>query len=229
VVALANTEGAAVGGFYGIQTVNLFLRQFGVQLIANDRVFHIHEERPGAIGAAWLDDGPTGDALRVMKGLDRGAPVPLYRQRLTEGGHIKERYQEYGTLGGATEDEVKLATESRRKVNERIAALRDADAKWVSYCEAEEGKRLELAQQFPFFAEAVWDRYIRWIIDNSAGGVAKRNGENEVYDEVSAKLWGIEKRKAKLKRMNAEHRAWIATVTGKAFSRTDLNCGQIVI
>jgi len=39
------------------------------RLIANDRVFHIYEQWPGAIEAAWLDDGPAGLALRHLRAL----------------------------------------------------------------------------------------------------------------------------------------------------------------
>jgi hypothetical protein len=74
VCKLSDTQGNARNNYFKIQTANLFLRQFGVQLIANDRVLHFWEEWPGAIGAAWLDDGPVGDALRYLKAqaLDRG-------------------------------------------------------------------------------------------------------------------------------------------------------------
>jgi hypothetical protein len=116
---LSDTEGNALGNYFKIQTANLFLRQFGVQLIANDRVFHIHEEWPGAIGAAWLDDGPAGDALRYLKaqGLDGGAPAPLGKQGGTSWGSA--------VLGGPTPQEKRLATKSRAKENAGIMALRD--------------------------------------------------------------------------------------------------------
>jgi hypothetical protein len=116
---LSDTDGNARGNYFKIQTINLFLRQFGVQLIANDRAFHIHEDRPGAIGAAWLDDGPAGDALRHLKdqALDRGAPAPLAKQGATSRGSA--------VLGGATAQEKRLATKSRATENHGIMVLRD--------------------------------------------------------------------------------------------------------
>ena len=71
--ALNETEGAARSNYQTIQHLNRRFREFGVQMIANDRVLHFHEEWPGAIGPAWLDDGPAGHALRHLKaqGLDR--------------------------------------------------------------------------------------------------------------------------------------------------------------
>jgi hypothetical protein len=115
---LNNTDGNARNDYFKIQTANLLLRRFGVQLIANDRMFHIWEEWPGmdrrlisgsvcdkraprssaawegvircahenwksaerqlaawrgmqffhkgGMGAAWLDDGQAGDALRHL-------------------------------------------------------------------------------------------------------------------------------------------------------------------
>ena len=44
---LNNTDGNARNDYFKIQTANLFLRRSGVQLIANDRMFHIYEEWPG--------------------------------------------------------------------------------------------------------------------------------------------------------------------------------------
>jgi hypothetical protein len=116
---LSDTETNARNNCFKIATVNLFLRRYGVRLIANDRVFHIEEDHPGAIGAAWLDDGPAGDALRYLKAqaLDEGAPAPLYRQGGTSEGS--------GRLGGPTKQEKDLATISRRKENGGIMALRD--------------------------------------------------------------------------------------------------------
>src|SRR5258708_40376849 len=115
---LNNTEGSAHSNYFKIQTANLFLRQFGVQLIANDRVLHIYEEWPGmdrrlisgsvlrqtklffslgGMGAAWLDDGPAGDILRHLKSLalDRGAPVPRAGQRLRLT-YFRYRYPAFG-------------------------------------------------------------------------------------------------------------------------------------
>ena len=63
---LNDTALAARGNYFKIQTINLFLRQYGVRLIANDRVFHIYEQWPGAIEAAWLDDGPAVRRITPM-------------------------------------------------------------------------------------------------------------------------------------------------------------------
>jgi hypothetical protein len=100
---LSDTEGSARSNYFTIQTVNLVLRRFGVQLIANDRVLHVLEEWPGAIGAAWLDDGPAGDALRYLKAqaLDRGAPAPLAKQG--------SRERRSAVRGGATAQEKRLS------------------------------------------------------------------------------------------------------------------------
>jgi hypothetical protein len=42
----------------------------------------VHLFQLGGMGAAWLDGGQAGDALRLLKAaaLDRGAPVPLCAQ-----------------------------------------------------------------------------------------------------------------------------------------------------
>jgi hypothetical protein len=177
---LNNTDGNAHSNYFKIQTANLFLRQFGVQLIANDRAFHIYEEWPGmdrrlisgsvftqtklffssgGIGAAWLDDGPAGNALRHLKhqALDLGAPVPLYRQRLTPSGYKKERFEKYGTLGGATDAELKRATETKAKLNAAIMALREANPEFLKSCEAEEDKPRQLARELYRLLE-IWDQ-----------------------------------------------------------------------
>jgi hypothetical protein len=129
---LSDTEGNARNNYFKIQTANLFLSQFGLKLIANDRVLHILEDWPGAIGAAWLDDGPAGDALRYLKAqaLDRGAPAPLAKQG--------SRERRSARLGGATAQEKRLATLSREKENAEIAAIRDADHALLASCEEAE-------------------------------------------------------------------------------------------
>jgi hypothetical protein len=55
---------------------NFFGRELGFQFVANDRAFHLHEDRPGDVGQALLDDGPAGQALRHLKALslDQDAP-----------------------------------------------------------------------------------------------------------------------------------------------------------
>lgn len=158
---LNNTEANAFNNYFKIQTANLFLRQFGVQLVANDRSFHISEEWPGmdrrlisgsvftqtrlffssgGIGATWLDDGPAGSALRHLKSLalDSGAPVPLAKQRLRLGLSVTETY------GGATSEEKFSATISKRKLNERIMELRDNDLPLLRKCRAYERQELRL-------------------------------------------------------------------------------------
>jgi hypothetical protein len=111
---MADTEPNAWHNWWKIQTANLYLREFGVQLIANDRVFHIHEAWPGAIGAAWLDDGLAGEVLR----------------------HIRAQALD----GGAAAQEKRLATLSRARENAVIVALRDADPACVAA--SEEAERL---------------------------------------------------------------------------------------
>jgi hypothetical protein len=187
------TNANARDNYNKIQTVDL--RRFGIQLIANDRVFHIYEEWPGmdrrrisgsvwdgraplsnapwegkircahrdwksartqlaawrgiglfrhgGIGAAWLDDGPDGGALRHLKAqaLDKGAPVPLWRQRLKHLDAIRENG---GTLGGATSEEKRLATLSKEKLNAGIMGLRDGDRMWLCFCKRHERRELEL-------------------------------------------------------------------------------------
>jgi hypothetical protein len=129
---LVDEDAAAYSSYWTIQTLNLFLHEYGVQLIANDRVFHIHEEWPGAIGAAWLDDGPAGKALRHLKaqGLDIGAPAPFARQGSGE--------RRSGRQGGPTKHEKDLATVSRRKVIEAIMKLREADPYFMAKVRDEE-------------------------------------------------------------------------------------------
>ena len=146
--ALSDTEGAARSNYFKIQHANLFLRDFGVRLIANDpddpatgpsRVFHIHEEWPGAIGAAWLDDGEAGRVLRHLHAcsLDEGAPAPLYRQGGTQWKSAR--------LGGPPSQTKGLATETKAKVNEAIVALREADPAFLADCEERE-RRLAMSR-----------------------------------------------------------------------------------
>lgn len=164
---LSDTDGNAHSNYFVAQTANLFLRQFGIQLIANDRVLHVYEEWPGmdrrkisgsvykhtklfflsgGIGAAWLDDGPAGDVLRHLKAqaLDRGAPAALAKQGGTGRGCAQ--------LGGATAQEKRLATLSRARENDAIVALRDADAAFVATCDDAEElnlKRADLMSRTP--------------------------------------------------------------------------------
>jgi hypothetical protein len=44
---ISDTDGCAQYVFIEVQTANLFLRDFGVQVIANDCVIHMYEEWPG--------------------------------------------------------------------------------------------------------------------------------------------------------------------------------------
>jgi hypothetical protein len=261
---LADTEAGAYTCFINIQMANLFLEEFGVRLIANDRAVHVYEEWPGmdrrrisgsvlncavgfdissrepvqwertrlffqggGMGAAWEDDGPAGAVLRHLKAqaLDHGAPAPFYRQRFTDAGYRKDQFRklrpvdcprQYGLLGGATADELKLATLSREKVNEAIMALREADPEFLKRCEEAERAAERLRLQFEIGEEEpVWGRYIRWAVDNRSGEFAwlrkQREAYNEAY-EALARESGVETRKAKLKRINEEHRAWLAVV-----------------
>jgi hypothetical protein len=79
---LNDAQLAARSNYFKIRQLNLFARELGFQMVANDRVFHFIEERPGAVGRALLDDGPVGQALRHLRALslDEGAPAPLPRQ-----------------------------------------------------------------------------------------------------------------------------------------------------
>jgi hypothetical protein len=200
---LNNTEANALDNYWKSATTNLFLRQFGVQLITNDRVLHIYEEWPGpnrrvisgsiwdgrsplstapwdgtvrcahenwkaakrqsaawrgmqlfghgGMGAAWSDTGPAGGVLRHLKSLalDRGAPAPLARQGGREGrSYLIEHSTEYPGaaigLGGATPLELKRATESKKKVNAAIMALRDNDRAFLRECRAYERREVAL-------------------------------------------------------------------------------------
>lgn len=90
----------------------------------------------GGIGAAWLDDGPAGDALRYLKAqaLDRGKPAPLAKQ----GGTTRHSAQ----LGGSTAQEKRLATKSRATENAEIVALRGADNALLAACDEAERLRM---------------------------------------------------------------------------------------
>ena len=83
---LNDTALAARGNYFKIQRLNFFARELGFQFVANDRAFHLHEDRPDAVAQALLDDGPAGQALRHLKALslDEGAPAPLGRQAGTQ-------------------------------------------------------------------------------------------------------------------------------------------------
>jgi hypothetical protein len=129
---LNDTEGAARSNFWKIQRLNLFARELGFQIVANDRAFHFIEERPGAVGQALLDDGPVGQALRHLRALslDEGAPAPLARQGAREKRSAR--------LGGPLPHAKKAATDTKRKVNEAIVALREADPAFLAACEEQE-------------------------------------------------------------------------------------------
>jgi hypothetical protein len=146
--SLSDTNGAARSNYFRIQLANLFLRDFGVHLVANDRVFHFHEDRPGAIGAAWLDDGEAGRVLRHLRSLslDEGAPAPLYRQGGTQWRSA--------LVGGPSPQEKKRATETREKVNEAIVALREADPSFLAICEEQE----RLLANHRALTSELWDR-----------------------------------------------------------------------
>jgi len=103
------------------------------------------------MGAAWLDAGPAGDALRRLKAsaLDRGAPVPLCAQqhRLTGRSSLSrsflvERGVAYGGAaigcGGATSGEKQSATKAMGRYNAEICLQRDLDQRLVDWCERQE-------------------------------------------------------------------------------------------
>jgi len=209
---LSDIEASARNLYFTIKTVNLLLQQFGVQLIGNEpdyRVFHIWEEWPGAIGAAWLDDGPAGDVLRYLKAqaLDRGAPAPLAKQGSRERRSTR--------LGGATAQEKRLATLSRWKENAGIMALRDADHSFIAACEAAERLVLyraglmkepsvnghdrdapwqELVASAAVSAELmvkVRKPVIRGVYDNTSGGDKKFNPLG-LDDSADYEAWGDE-------------------------------------
>ena len=62
---LNNTDGNARNDYFKIQTANLFLRRSGVQLIANDRMFHIYEEWPGMDRRRGLASRPWRSPIRL--------------------------------------------------------------------------------------------------------------------------------------------------------------------
>lgn len=136
--SLNHTELAARGNYFKIQRLNLFARELGFQFVANDpadgdsRTFHFHEDRPGAVAQALLDDGPAGQALRHLKALslDEGAPAPLGRQGGTQWRSAQ--------LGGPPPLAKKRATETKGKINEAIVALREADPAFLAACEEQE-------------------------------------------------------------------------------------------
>jgi hypothetical protein len=66
---LNNVEQTARSNYFKIQLLNLEALGTGLKFVANDRMVHILQERPGAIGDAWLI--PVRDALRHLR--DRGA------------------------------------------------------------------------------------------------------------------------------------------------------------
>jgi hypothetical protein len=131
---LNDTALAARGHYFKIQRLNFFARELGFQMVVSEdkSVFHFHEDRPGAVGQALLDDGPAGQALRHLKALslDEGAPAPLARQ-----GSAEKRS---GRLGGPLPQVKKLATQTKAKVNEAIVALREADPAFLAACEEQE-------------------------------------------------------------------------------------------
>jgi hypothetical protein len=94
---LSDTEDAAYGNYFKIQTVNLFLRQFGIQLTANDRAFHIYEEWPGmdrrrVSGSVWDGRKPNSRALwqgLPLRSFDFRTNAPLLEERPAVGESFK--------------------------------------------------------------------------------------------------------------------------------------------
>ncbi len=111
----------------------------------------------GGIGAAWLDDGPAGDVLRHLKSLalDGGAPVP----RPAQADRLDvSRWT--GLHGGPTSHELRLATLSKEKLNERIVAHRDGDPVAVADCEAYEKRMHDLDELIPGHRQTAWERMV---------------------------------------------------------------------
>ena len=81
-------------------------------------MFHIYEQWPGAIEAAWLDDGPAGLALRHLRALSPRLKghLPRLVGRVVRSG---------GVLEWAVPRAKKLATETKAKINEAIVELRE--------------------------------------------------------------------------------------------------------
>jgi hypothetical protein len=107
--------------------------------------------RHGGMGAAWLDAGPAGDALRLLRAaaLDRGAPVPLCAQqeRLTgrssqNRSFLVERGVAYPGAaigcGGATSGDKQSVTKAMAAHNAGICRERDADAELIAWCDERE-------------------------------------------------------------------------------------------
>ena len=199
-----------------IALANVFLRPFGVQFIVNDRAFHIHEEWNGAIGAAWLDDGPAGAALRVLKSLalDRGAPVPRPGQR------HRLRLSLTDTHGGATSQEKRLATRSMEKLNSRIMTMRDADPAIVASGEAYERERVRLEVFFPGINKAAWEAIVEAKTDKKRRvvDVGSRGAASNCFRYGNPTLTAIND---ELRRLKAQTLAEIARVIDGVLAMAD--------
>jgi hypothetical protein len=123
--------------------------QDAAQQLAAFRGMHLF--RHGGMGAAWLDAGPAGDALRLMRAaaLDRGAPVPLCAQqeRLTRRSSqnrsfLVERGVAYPGAaigcGGATSGDKQSATKAIGSFNAETCRQRDLDQRLGDWCERQE-------------------------------------------------------------------------------------------
>jgi hypothetical protein len=212
---VGNTRTNAEANYRTIEDINEDLRPFGVQFIANDRVFHIYEDWPGmdrrlvsgsvwdgraplsnaawqgvircahedweaaqrqlaawrgmqllrhgGIGAAWLDDGAAGHALRFLKeqGHDIGAPVPrsgqcLIHRASLRGGRGLDYDNAMARLGGPTKEEQALFTHNKATINAEIMRQRDLHHEFVRRCEALEDTPRKLAEYLLSLVDA-WD------------------------------------------------------------------------
>lgn len=115
---LNNVNETARSNFFKIQRLNLEALGTGLKFIANDRVVHLLQERPGAIGDAWLINSPVRDALRHLRaqGLDAGASPQAKRR----------------------------ATELKKEINKARVALIEANHAYLAECEAEERQNADL-------------------------------------------------------------------------------------
>ena len=121
--ALALTD--AADNYWKIQTLDLFARELGFQFIANDRVFHFLEDRPGAVRAALSDDGPVGGALRHLDG--QGLELPRPPRRLEQ-----ERADvELARLRAAEPALFEIVEDTSRPLTNRARKIKPLADKWL--------------------------------------------------------------------------------------------------
>ena len=105
---LNNTEADAINNFWKIATADLFLRQFGVRLIANDRALHIYEEWPGMdrrliSGSVW--DGRAPLSMAPWNGVVRCAHKNWKSARRQIAASRLRRLFSHGGMGAAWLDD----------------------------------------------------------------------------------------------------------------------------